>query len=121
MVIPIFLKQKSEGKPLTIVGDGTKTRDYVFVSDVVDANIKALHSSVTDGTVINIGSGRQISVNEIAALIGGSTQTLPPRIGEMQFIEADNKRAAELLGWKPTVAFEDGLQKAAAYFGVTLS
>ncbi|TAN34171.1 NAD-dependent epimerase/dehydratase family protein [Patescibacteria group bacterium] len=111
MVIPIFLRQKKEGEKLTVVGDGRATRDYVYVSDVVEANIAAWKSDVRDGAAINIGSGKQTSVNEIAELIGWPTVNLPPRPGEMRFIEADNSRARELLGWEPTIGLEEGINK----------
>lgn len=111
MVIPIFLKQRAEGQKLTIVGDGKQTRDYVQVSDVVVANIAAWQSKVEKGETINIGSGRQISVNQIADIIGGEKTNLPPRPGEMRFIEADISLAKEKLGWKPQVKFEDGLKE----------
>jgi len=109
MVIPTFLKQKSEKKPLTIVGDGEQTRDYVYVSDVVEANLKAWHSDVKKGEGINIGSGQQVSVNEIAKIIGGATSQGPERKGEMRFIQADNTKAKQLLGWEPTVSLEEGI------------
>ncbi len=111
MVIPTFLSQKQRGEALTIVGDGEATRDYVHVTDVAKANIKAWQSTVSDGSPINIGSGRRISVNTIAKLIGGKTVNLPPRPGEMRDIEADISRAKELLGWQPSVIFEEGLEK----------
>lgn len=110
MVIPIFLDQRKKGEKLTIVGDGKSTRDYVHVSDVVEANILAwMQNKITDGSPINIGSGRQTSVNEIAALIGGETVNVPLRLGEMRFIEADNNLAQSVLGWKPKVGVETGI------------
>lgn len=109
MVIPIFLNQKKKGEKLTIVGDGTATRDYVHVKDVVRANILACGSGVKDGSVINIGSGRQVSVNEIAKLIGGETRNLPPRPGEARHIRANIIKAKEVLGWEPKVSLEQGL------------
>lgn len=110
MVIPVFLDQRKKGQKLTVVGDGTNTRDYVHVSDVVEANIAAWNQNkVTDGSPINIGSGRQTSVNEIAALIGGETVSVPPRLGEMRFIEADISLAKSVLGWSPKVKIETGV------------
>lgn len=109
MVIPIFLGQGNRGEKLTIVGDGAQTRDYVHVSDVVEANLRAWQSEVKDGRAINIGSGKQTSVNEIAKLIGGETVNIPARAGEMRFIEADNTLAKRLLGWQPTVSLEEGI------------
>jgi len=111
MVIPIFLKQKLEGKKLTIVGDGEQTRDYVYVSDVVEANIKAWQSDIKNGECINIGMGRQVSVNEIAELIGGETTNVPERPGEMKSIQSDNTKAKELLGWEPTISLEQGIKE----------
>jgi len=111
MVIPVFLKQKSENKPLTIVGDGANTRDYVHVSDVVSANILAWQSNIKNGEAINIGSGRQVSVNEIANLIGGEKVNLPARPGEMRFIEADISQAKTILGWEPRTSLEEGVEE----------
>jgi len=110
MVIPIFLEQKKRGQKLTIVGDGESTRDYVHVSDVVRANIAAWESKIGDGGVYNVGTGRQVSVNEIAELIGGKTKNLPARRGEMRYVAADNKKALRDLGWAPKTKFEDGLE-----------
>lgn len=109
MVIPIFLGQRKKSEKMTITGDGKTTRDYVYVSDVVNANILAWQSSVKYGTPINIGSGIQTSVNEIAKLIGGETVGIPARMGEMRYAQADNTRAKELLGWEPKVKIEEGI------------
>lgn len=110
MVIPIFLKQKSGGKPMTIVGDGEQTRDYVHVKDVVSANISAWNSDICDGKAFNIGNGEQISVNEIAEIIGGETTQIPEREGEIRFSEADISKAKEGLNWQPQIVFEEGLE-----------
>ncbi len=118
MVIPIFLAQRQKNEPLTIVGDGEATRDYVHVQDVVHANIVAWHSAVSHGEPINIGSGRQISVNYIASLIGGQTQHIPPRLGEMRRVEAAISRAKELLNWSPSVSFEQGLELLKKEWGI---
>jgi UDP-glucose 4-epimerase len=111
MVIPIFLQQKKQGKPLTVVGDGKQTRDYVHVSDVVDACVKAWQSPVTNGAAFNVASGKQWSVNQIAGLIGGATINLPERKGEMRFVEASIAHAAKHLNWKPQKPFEQGLKE----------
>lgn len=110
MVIPVFLEQRKKGEKLTVIGDGTNTRDYVHVSDVVEANIAAwTQDKIVDGSSVNIGSGRQSSVNDIAVLVGGETINLPPRAGDMRFIEADTNLAQSVLGWKPAVTLEEGL------------
>jgi len=111
MVIPVFLSQKKDGQDLTIVGDGEQTRDYVHVSDVVEANVKAMEIKSKKHEYINIGSGIQTSVNQIADLIGGNKINIPERKGEMRFIEADNTKAKNLLGWEPKIKLEDGIEE----------
>lgn len=111
MVIPVFLDQKKNNLPLTIVGDGTATRDYVHVQDVVQANILAWESSVSGGLSINVGSGQQTSVNDIASLIEGDRKQIPERKGEMKNIQADISRAKELLRWGSTITLEEGIKE----------
>lgn len=111
MVIPIFLGQKKRKEKMTIVGDGQQTRDYVFVSDVVQANMLAWQSDINDGRGINIGSGKQTSVNEIAKLIGGPSMKIPARAGEMRFIQADVKTAKKDLNWKATISLGEGINE----------
>lgn len=109
--IGIFLRQRKDGEPLTIIGDGKQTRDYVHVRDIARANILAGESDkVGRAEVINIGSGVETSVNDIAALIGGETTNLPPRI-EPRTSLADITKAKELLGWQPTVSFKEGIEE----------
>src|SRR3989338_4039802 len=80
-VIAVFLQRKARGETLTIYGDGTQTRDFTFVGDVVAANLLAASSdTVGRGEVMNIGAGRNYSVNEIARRIGGVVEYLPPRV-----------------------------------------
>lgn len=111
LVIGKFLKQKSEGKPMTIAGDGEQTRDFTHVSDIVRANIAAMESdAVGAGEVINIGAGNNKTVNRIAELIGGPTTTIPPRI-EPRHTRADTTRAKELLGWEPSISIEEGIEE----------
>lgn len=109
LVIAKFLKQRSEGNPMTITGDGTQTRDFTHVRDVVRANILAAHSEkVGKGEVINIGAGRNASVLRIAELIGGPVEHIAPRL-EPHDTLADNSLAKRLLGWEPSVSLEDGI------------
>ncbi|MBI5413851.1 NAD-dependent epimerase/dehydratase family protein [Candidatus Peregrinibacteria bacterium] len=115
-VISIFLQQKAEGKPLTITGDGTQTRDFTFVDDVVNANLLAMDGSkVGKGEVVNIGAGENHTVNEVAGIIGGPTANIPPRV-EPHDTLADNKLARELLGWIPKVKFADGMERTIEWF-----
>lgn len=119
MVIPVFLRQKKNGEPLTIVGDGEQTRDYVHVYDVVKANILAWQSDVVDGRPFHIGSGRETSVNEIAALIGGPTTNIPERVGEIRRIQADITQAKKILGFEPSVTLEEGIDNLKKEWGVS--
>ncbi|MEI6596727.1 MAG: NAD-dependent epimerase/dehydratase family protein [bacterium] len=102
-VISNFLKQKQNGEPLTIVGDGVQTRDFTGVADAVKANIMAAENEkVGHGELINIGRGQPYSVNEVANMIGGPKINIAPRF-EVSGSYADNNLAKKLLGWEPTV------------------
>lgn len=110
LVVGKFLKQKKEGKPMTICGDGEYYRDYTHVSDVVRGNILAMQSDrVGHGETINIGCGRPTTVNQLAKMMGGEFVYVDPRPGDQRFSGADNAKAKELLGWEPTVRLEDGV------------
>jgi nucleoside-diphosphate-sugar epimerase len=112
LVIGIFLDQRSRGETLTIHGDGLQTRDFTHVSDVVRANLLAAASDNTGaGEPINIGSGRDFSINRVAELIGGPTVHQAPRGNDERFKRASVERAAELLGWQPTVTLEEGIAR----------
>ncbi|KKS43742.1 MAG: hypothetical protein UV05_C0022G0005 [candidate division CPR1 bacterium GW2011_GWA2_42_17] len=111
LAIGKFLKLRQAGKPLTIWGDGTQTRDFTHVRDVVRANLLAMEiKKVGKGEVINIGAGRSFSVNNMAKLIGGPVVHEPPRI-EPHDTLADNSLAKKLLGWEPEVALEEGIEE----------
>ncbi|MSR78815.1 MAG: NAD-dependent epimerase/dehydratase family protein [Candidatus Taylorbacteria bacterium] len=109
LAIGKFLKLRKAGKPLTIWGDGTQTRDFTHVRDVVRANLLAIESQkVGKGEVINIGAGKNFSINELAKLIGGEVVHEPAR-PEPHDTLADNSLAKKLLGWTPEVLFEEGI------------
>ncbi len=118
LAIGKFLKQRKEGKPLTIWGDGTQTRDFTHVRDVVRANLLAAESKkVGKGEVFNIGAGRNFSINQLAKLIGGSVIHEPPRL-EPHDTLADNSLAQRLLGWKPEVMLEEGIKELKKEYGI---
>ncbi|MBX9765231.1 NAD-dependent epimerase/dehydratase family protein [Patescibacteria group bacterium] len=118
LVIGKFLKQRSEGQPMTITGDGEQTRDFTHVTDIVQGMLLAATSpKVGKGEVINLGRGKQVSVNELAKLIGGPTEYIPPRI-EPKRTEADIRKAKELLGWEPKITLEEGIVELKKIFGV---
>jgi UDP-glucose 4-epimerase len=102
-VIGIFLRQKEEGVPMTIVGDGLQTRDYIHVNDVVEANILATTCKAGFGEVFNIGTGIQYSVLDLVKAIGGEFIHLPPRIGEARVSFADNSKSQKMLNWVPKI------------------
>ncbi len=110
-VIGTFLRARREGRPLPIHGDGEQTRDFTHVRDVVRANLAAMDSEAGDGRVLNVGSGRRISVNRIAALFGGPQIHLPPRPGESRDTLADLTAVAAALGWKPEIDSETGIRE----------
>ncbi len=110
-VIAKFLDLRKQNKKLTIVGDGNQTRDFINVADVAQANILAAKSErVGKGESINIGSGKKYSVKEIAKIIGGEIEFLPPRI-EIKDSLADITLAKFLLNWEPKVDFEEGIKE----------
>ena len=109
-VFGVFLAQKRAGKPLTVVGDGSQTRDFTYVSDVVDALVHAAASAVS-GEVFNVGSGGTYAVGRLAEMIGGSLVHLPKRPGEPDGTFADISKIRRVLGWEPRVAFEEGVRR----------
>lgn len=109
LAIGKFLRLRKEGEVIEIWGDGTNTRDYVHVSDVAHANIRAAMSQrVGKGEVINIGTGRETDVNTLAALIGGEIRHVEART-EPGRAQADTARAKELLSWESTISLEEGI------------
>ncbi|MHB8694535.1 MAG: NAD-dependent epimerase/dehydratase family protein [Solirubrobacteraceae bacterium] len=109
-VFGVFLAQKISGKPFTVVGDGTQTRDFTYVTDVARALIRAADSDLA-GEVVNIASGDPQPVNRLVELLGGEKVHVPKRPGEPDCTWADTTKARELLGWKPTASFEDGVAR----------
>lgn len=108
-VIAVFMKQIKEKKPLTITNDGNQRRDFTHVKDVAIANILAMESKeVGKGEVLNIGSGKNYSINQIADLLGGVKVYGEKRI-EPQETLADNSKAKYLLGWNPSIYLEQWL------------
>lgn len=108
-VIGIFGRQKAAGETLTIVGNGEQRRDFVHVSDVVEANILLANHDFGDTNLLtrifNVGTGKNYSVNEIAKMVGGPTTHLPPRPGEAKTTLA-NIESISYLGWKPKIDVE---------------
>lgn len=106
----IFLAQKLAGKPFTVVGDGTQSRDFTYVTDVVDAFARA-GASTLSGVALNVGTGRPISVNRIVELLGGEAVHVPKRPGEPDCTHADPTAIQAALGWRAQVSIEAGVAK----------
>lgn len=118
LVMGIFADQRLKGKPLTITGNGEQRRDFTYVGDVVKANILASRSKlVGKGESINIGSGDNRSVNQIADLIGGPKHYIEKRLEPEQTL-ADNTKAQELLNWQATTTVEDWIPKYKQQLGI---
>ena len=113
-VIPIFAFQVLRGEPLTILGDGEQTRDFVNVHDVVQANLKAAHTRGISGA-FNIGSGGRITINALVELIREASGIAPvvkhgpPRPGDVRHSMADISAARDVLGFEPSVSLATGL------------
>ena len=113
-VFGVFLAQRLHGKPLTVVGDGTQRRDFVFVTDVARAFLLAAESDRT-GEVFNLGSDNPQTVSRLVDLIGGTVVHVPKRPGEPDCTWADIGKIRRQLGWEPTVSFEKGVATMMAH------
>ncbi len=109
-VFGIFLAQKLKKQPFTVVGDGTQTRDFTYVTDIAEAFIAVALSNFSGGA-LNAGSGNHYSINRLVELLGGEVVHIPKRPGEPDCTFADVTRIQEILNWKPKVSFEEGVQK----------
>jgi UDP-glucose 4-epimerase len=113
-VFGVFLAQKLAGAPFTVVGDGSQTRDFTFVTDVAAAFVAAAESDAA-GEVFNVGSGGTYSVSRLVELLGGPVTHVPKRPGEPDCTFADIAAIRGRLGWAPTVSFEEGVRRMLAH------
>lgn len=115
-VIDIFLNQAEKGGPITIEGDGAQTRDFVYVRDVVDANIQAVQEA-TRGEAFNIGTGEETTILELAETVqklsptNAEIERISPRIGDIEYSSARIEKAAENFGYQPAYDIQTGLEK----------
>ena len=109
-VFGVFFRQKLAGKPYTVVGDGTQSRDFIYASDVAKAFLAAAETPVS-GERFNVGADKPRSVNELVALIGGDKVFIPKRPGEPDCTWADITKIRTVLGWQPEVTFEQGVAR----------
>jgi UDP-glucose 4-epimerase len=116
-VIALFANAMSKGRAPTVHGDGLQTRDFTYVADVVQALTKAAASAGVSGQTFNVGTGRRVTILDLVAALNhllGTKLTAEhgaPRAGDVRHSCADISRTRRVLGYEPTVAFEDGLQK----------
>jgi len=108
-VFGVFLAQKLNNEPFTVVGDGTQTRDFTFVTDVAAACIAASETPEAVGQALNVGSGGTYSVNRLVELLGGDHVFIPKRPGEPDCTYADTTKIRSVLNWEPKVSFEKGV------------
>ncbi|MSQ35711.1 MAG: NAD-dependent epimerase/dehydratase family protein [Dehalococcoidia bacterium] len=123
-VIPRFLLRALAGRPLIVFGDGTQTRDFTYVADTARGILLAATAAAAVGQTINLGSGREIAINELARTVlevaaggAGDVQHDVPRPGDVLRLYADSTLAGELLGFAPAVPLREGLERLAVWYG----
>jgi UDP-glucose 4-epimerase len=123
-VLGIFLGNLLRGEPITIFGDGTQSRDFIYIDDIVNAWVSALENPDAYGGVFNLGSGHRLSIRELADHVlasfdrtrdDGRLVYAPGRPGEQRHVEADVTLARKVLGWEPRVPFDQGLAETARW------
>lgn len=121
-VIPRFTTAVLDGRPVTVFGDGEQSRDFTYIDNVVDANLRAATTSGVGGEVFNVATGIAISVNSMLATIcrelgrEAEVSLEPPRVGDVRDSLADIEPARELLGYQPRVDFDDGIRRTITSF-----
>ena len=121
LVIPIFLKKAFNNEPITIAGDGSQYRNFIYVEDLAEAHIKALNDKA-ENQILNVEGMRRISIKEIAETIRKlmdndvSLEFIPERPGDYEGKEASNEKIKRLLGWEPKIDFEDGMKETIDWF-----
>ena len=116
-VISLFATAVLDGRPPIIHGDGGQTRDFTYIANVVDGVLRACEAPNVSGEVINVATGGRISLNDLLRVLSGLVKTsVPaihkePRAGDVRDSQADISKARALLGYKPIVSFEDGLER----------
>ena len=109
-VFGVFLRQKLAGRPYTVVGDGSQSRDFLYASDVAAAFLAAAETERV-GEIYNLGAGQPQSVNRLVELLGGERIAIPKRPGEPDCTWADIAKIGRELGWAPKVSFEEGVAR----------
>jgi UDP-glucose 4-epimerase len=119
-VVPRFIAAVADGHPVPIYGDGEQRRDFTYVENVLEANVLAAEARDVNGAVVNVATGRSLTVNELADTIGAvldkpvEKEYHPARAGDVRDSWADISEARRILGYEPRVQLEEGLRLAAA-------
>ncbi len=125
-VIPIFITKMLQGDSPVIYGDGEQTRDFIYVDDVVKANLLAASTPDISGEVFNIASGESLSVNQLVKILNQVLGTnLEPeyqaeRKGDVRHSSASIDKARNMLGFVPSVTFEEGLRKTVEWYAIQM-
>ena len=118
-VVPLFITAIAEGRPVTVFGDGEQSRDFTYVDNVVDANLRAADAPGANGRIVNIAAGSPRTVNTLAETLGRlldrpvERHYEPTRAGDLRDSYADVSVARTILGWEPQVDFDEGLRRTA--------
>jgi len=108
-VFGVFFKQKLKKKPLTVIGNGKQSRDFIYVTDVAQAFLKSA-TTFHKGEIFNLGNDKPQSINKLAKLIGGKIVFIPNRPGEPKKTWANTSKIKKMLKWKPKIKFEEGVK-----------
>lgn len=109
-VFGVFFRQKLAGKPYTVVGDGTQSRDFIYVRDVAEAFRAAAETDIV-GERFNVGADTPQPINKLVEILGGEVVYVPKRPGEPDVTHADISKITKLLDWQPKISFEQGVEK----------
>lgn len=122
LAIPIFTRSILNNKPPVIFGDGEKTRDFTYISDIIDANLELLGSNKADGEILNIGSGRRVTINYMCDTLKNlldsviKSEYVDPVKGDARDTLANIDKAEKLIGYEPKTSLEEGLRKFIAWY-----
>lgn len=119
-VVAIFCRRALDDEPIGVFGDGTQTRDLLYVSDCAEFLLRAAASEPARGEILNAGTGRDVTINDLARIVGGDGSEVvhlehPHPQAEIQRLVCDTTKAERLLGWRPEVSLEDGIARTKAW------
>jgi UDP-glucose 4-epimerase len=121
-VVAIFCERALRGEPIDVFGDGTQTRDLLYVEDCAEFVLRTARADAARGELLNAGTGTDVTINELADVIGGGSVEVrhvehPHPQAEIARLVCDNRKAASVLGWRPSVSLRDGLARTSGWLG----